>query len=263
MALGLMMCAGIPHGSFDLRVAEARWRKGGVSREAILLGYLVCVVGMSAMCVFAPLAGLSLFLIISVVHFSEGESNSSHSLDVPRGVLFGVSAIALPIGLHLAAAQSYMSFFISPQLFASVQGFLRYAALALAGASSIVLLHDLLFSNNVSKSESLQRLICLVGWIVLPPLSGFSVWFIGRHSRQHLEVCREMFEKSGFRVPLDFIVISLLAILGLVPFAALFDFSDLNQLFAASISLIAGLTLPHMIVSHRIREVVASTEAGV
>jgi hypothetical protein len=36
----------------------------------------------------------------------------------------------------------------------------------------------------------------------------------------------------------------------LAPLAARFDLSDITQLFAASIVLIAGLTLPHMIVSH-------------
>ena len=53
-------------------------------------------------------------------------------------------------------------------------------------------------------------------------------------------------------MPTDFVLISLLAIAGLIPFSFAFDFSDINQLFAASICLIAGLTLPHMIVSHGI-----------
>jgi Brp/Blh family beta-carotene 15,15'-monooxygenase len=261
VALGLMICAGIPHGSFDLRVAEAKWREGGISRTAILTGYLVCVVGMSSMCVFTPLAGLLLFLVISAIHFSEGESHSSQPPDVARGILFGVSAIVLPIGLHLSNAQSYVSFFIPPALFFFAQGSLRFIASALACVIAIVLLRDLLCARSVSKSESLQRLVCFCGWIFLPPLAGFAVWFVGRHSRQHLEVCEDMFARSGVRIPLDFAIISACAILGLAPFAVLFDFSDINQLFAASISLIAGLTLPHMIVSHRIRDVLPSSGA--
>jgi hypothetical protein len=53
---------------------------------------------------------------------------------------------------------------------------------------------------------------------------------------------------------LDFAVISALALLGLLPFALYFDFSRIEELFAASLCLIAGLTLPHMVVSHRMRE---------
>jgi hypothetical protein len=64
-----------------------------------------------------------------------------------------------------------------------------------------------------------------------------------------------MFAGSRFGVPLDFALISLLAILGLLPFALRFDFSRIEDLFAASICLIAGLTLPHMIVSHRMSEI--------
>ena len=85
--------------------------------------------------------------------------------------------------------------------------------------------------------------------LVLPPLAGFAVWFIGRHSWQYFLACRSHFADApkGLR---DFIVISLLALLLLVPLLWRFDPRDLNQLFAASMILIAGLTLPHMIVTH-------------
>jgi hypothetical protein len=63
-----------------------------------------------------------------------------------------------------------------------------------------------------------------------------------------------MFSPHGIRIPIDFILISALAILGLLPFAFYFDFSRIEELFAASLCLIAGLTLPHMVVSHRMKE---------
>lgn len=47
-------------------------------------------------------------------------------------------------------------------------------------------------------------------------------------------------------------MISLLALVLLVPLLLRFDPRDLNQLFAASIILIAGLTLLHMIVTHEL-----------
>jgi hypothetical protein len=93
---------------------------------------------------------------------------------------------------------------------------------------------------------------------VLPPLAGFAVWFIGRHSRQHLQTCRAMFCSSGIPIPMDFALISLLAIGGILPLGLYFDLTQLEQLFAASLCLIAGLTLPHMVVSHRIRDLLTS-----
>ena len=255
LALGLMICAGIPHGSFDLRVAEAKWREGVVSRQAIFSGYIVCVIAMSGLCVFAPPAGLSLFLLISAIHFAEGETHSGVRPDATRGYLFGVAAIILPIGLHPYEAQLYMSYFIPRSMLAGVETPLVIGSEVLALLLGAVLARDLLACRDGNNFDTIERIICLLGLILLPPLGGFAVWFIGRHSRQHLEVCKGMFLTSRAGVPLDFVLISLLAIAGLVPFTLLFDFSQIHQLFAASLCLIAGLTLPHMIVSHRIRDV--------
>ncbi|MEY4667459.1 MAG: hypothetical protein RL518_158 [Pseudomonadota bacterium] len=256
-ALGLMICAGIPHGSCDLRIAEAKWREGPVSRTGILVAYLVGVVGMGALCVFAPLMGLSLFLVISALHFSEGEICSSSPPSLAMGTVLGVSAILLPIGLHTELSQRYMSYFVPHDIFRSFERpieLLSYSITCLLGVS---LLAALRYSGEAAKAEAFQRLICLCAWVLLPPLSGFAVWFIGRHSRQHLEACHMMLRPSRLGIPLDFAIISALAILGLLPFAFRFDFSRIEEMFAASICLIAGLTLPHMVVSHRMREVVS------
>jgi hypothetical protein len=51
-------------------------------------------------------------------------------------------------------------------------------------------------------------------------------------------------------VPVDFIVLSILAITLIAPLSLWFNLRDIHQLFAASIVLIAGLTLPHMVVTH-------------
>jgi hypothetical protein len=102
------------------------------------------------------------------------------------------------------------------------------------------------------QSEPLQKVACLAAWILLPPLSGFCVWFIGRHSWQHLKRSNYLLLDPGStgRIPLDFIVLSILAIALIAPLSFWFDLGDIHQLFAASIVLIAGLTLPHMIVTH-------------
>jgi len=252
-----MIGAGIPHGSFDLRIAQLKWRADRASRRVIAVGYVTCVIGMSALCIVVPLLGLSLFLLISAVHFSEGESHAAAPQDFFRGTLIGISAIVLPIGLHLDEARAYMGFFVPQQSFESIQGLVQGCAYIATGVLGALLLYDFFISPKIPRAITFERLICLVGWVWLPPLAGFAVWFIGRHSRQHIEVCEGMFATSKFGIPLDFALISLVAIAGLAPFTLLFDLSDINQLFAASISLIAGLTLPHMIVSHGLRRVIS------
>ncbi len=55
-------------------------------------------------------------------------------------------------------------------------------------------------------------------------------------------------------MPLDFLVISLVAILLIIPLSLFFDLRDINQLFAATIVLIAGLTVPHILVTHDLQK---------
>ncbi len=254
-ALALMIGAGIPHGAYDLRVAEAKWKHAPISRPTIVVTYLLSVFGMAGLCVFAPLLGLSLFVFISAIHFSEGEVNATTPSSMIIGPFVGISSILLPIGLHPQQAQEYMSYFVPPEIFLLLEGPLTLASHIVSCLLVLCLVVLLRRGNNDSKTENLQRLICLSAWVLLPPLSGFAVWFIGRHSRQHLHACQAMFTRGHFRIPIDFAVISMLAILGLLPFTLQFDFSRLEELFAASICLIAGLTLPHMVVSHRMKDI--------
>jgi len=247
LALGLIIIAGIPHGSFDLRVAEARWLPWCRSRILVLVLYILIGAAMSAACLALPALGLAIFLAISALHFSEGELPGSGRLSA---ACFGLAAIACPIAFHPDAAQGYLGFFVSQGAFLGAIPGMRALGAALFAACVISAALD---ARRGLRSQLLQRTICLCAWVMLPPLSGFAVWFIGRHSRQHLSHCRELFAGARFGLPADFIVISLLAILLILPLAARFDLSNINELFAASIVLIAGLTLPHMIVSHDLR----------
>jgi Brp/Blh family beta-carotene 15,15'-monooxygenase len=210
---------------------------------------------MAGLCVFVPLVGLLLFLGISLIHFSEGELHATVPPAVVLGSLLAFSAILLPIGLHPDLAQLYLRFFVPRDLLDAMEKPLLFAASTAALMLSTMILAAIYHERGAARAEAVQRLLCLLAWIILPPLSGFAVWFIGRHSRQHLEVCHALFTEGRFRVPIDFLVISALAMVGLLPFTLLFDFSRIEEVFAAAICLIAGLTLPHMVVSHRIRDV--------
>lgn len=262
IALALMICAGIPHGAFDLRVAELRWSSKRVSRGIIVSVYLACVVTMGALCVFMPLWGLLVFLTISAAHFSEGEATTSSWVGRYQGWLYGIGAILLPIGFHIDQAGDYLAYFISTADFSMISLYVRWLAAVVGFLITAQLLRATIVHRSWNRSDTLQRGVCLGCWLMLPPLAGFAVWFVGRHSRLHLETCAARLSDSSRRLPLDFIAISVLAILGLAPFSFMFDFSDIGQLFAAALCLIAGLTLPHMIVTYGMREHVARRSGG-
>lgn len=254
LALILIIVAGIPHGSFDLRVAKKKWPLLG-SKPALAIGlYSLVGITMSLLCFLAPTLGLLLFLIISAIHFADGEHLASKSL-TGTAELIGITAVLLPILLHIDEAKVYMQFFIPPHsLPLSTTSTLNLGY----GISLLVTLYLIANYFMGHRSEILQLLVCLISWHVLPPLAGFGVWFLGRHSRHHLEECAEFFTQrtphTGPKgLPVDFLAISVTAILLIVPLGYWFDFTQIHELFSASIILIAGLTLPHILVTYNIK----------
>lgn len=245
VALGLIVLAGIPHGAFDVRVAQQRWGSSTPARIGIILGYLLSGLAMSAVCLVWPLLGLGLFLAISVLHFGEGERRV---LGFLPGYLVGCAVIALPIALHPESATGYLSFFVSADQFSVTLPYLRIVAGAMILISLLFCCSQIL--RGRSAYHAWELLLCLVAMLTLSPLAGFAVWFIGRHSAQHLALCQKVFTGGSYRLGWDFVVISAAAILLIIPLWAWFDLTQIEQLFAASIILIAGLTLPHMVVTH-------------
>jgi Brp/Blh family beta-carotene 15,15'-monooxygenase len=255
-ALILIIIAGIPHGSFDLRVAEKKWHFLKSKPLLTIMLYVFIGAAMSLFCLFAPTAALLCFLLVSAIHFAEGERLSGIYVK-GTAELVGVSSILLPILLHYKEASAYMAFFIPvDKEFLNSQLSLTLGVLLSVSLAIILSLNYL--KNN--RRELLQLSICLIGWCLLSPLAGFCIWFIGRHSRHHLEECAQFFKvKSSISpinkiIPLDFLAISVTAILLIVPLSFKFNFANIHELFSASIILIAGLTLPHVLVTFNIRE---------
>ena len=254
-ALLLMIFAGIPHGSFDLRVAEAKWKKGLVNQTTVVSLYLFSALIMAGLFFLMPSVGFIIFILISFYHFIDGEVGLDDV--VWRAFLIGFSSITLPIGLHLETSRVYMNYFLQPAIIDLLAPYIQLLAITCAALIAFSLLLDrnlwkLKISNNWT-----QSLVCLSAWLILPPLAGFCVWFIGRHSWEHIALCKSLFKNKQIIVPADFIVLSILAICLFLPLSFLFDLSNLSQLFTASIILIAGLTLPHVLVTHNIRSIIA------
>lgn len=239
LGLGAMVLAGIPHGAYDLRLARARWGSHINSTLRIVASYLGIGLAMSMLVLLAPALGLLVFLGVSLYHFTLGEMEGS---TLPSALGMATCAIVLPVAFHLERARGYLGYFITESQLAAIAPVLQIAAVILLAAT-------LVFVLKGDRGNKLSRLLCMAGWLLLPPLAGFSVWFIGRHSRQHLSACKRLFERDTNRLPADVLALSALAILLIVPLFLRFDPSNINELFAASIILIAGLTLPHVIVT--------------
>jgi Brp/Blh family beta-carotene 15,15'-monooxygenase len=245
LGIALILLAGIPHGAFDLKAARLAWGGEGRSTAAIVGAY--CAVGgmMSAVCLMVPTVGLIFFLAISVIHFSEGERGT---LGYFGGVIVGLAAIVAPIGWHVEVAARYTAFFVDGAAMVAFAPVARLSA-DILGLAVVVL--GLYLAARRCWRDVFELGICLVSWALFDPLAGFAVWFIGRHGRHHLARCRQLFVTGPQLFSADTVLISIVAIVLIAPLALKFDLRVLEELFAASIVLVAGLTLPHMVVTHR------------
>jgi Brp/Blh family beta-carotene 15,15'-monooxygenase len=201
---------------------------------------------MSALCILVPAVGFPLFIVISLIHFIHGEKLSKKLLTLQ----VGLAAVSLPIGLHYDAAKELMLYFLSPSTLDFLAPFIKNFAVLLTISLSFSLGIQLARSahSNIARSDLIEIVLCLAGWVLLPPLSGFCIWFIGRHSLGHILLCKQILKRDQRSYRDDFILISIAALALFIPLSFLFDLTDLEQLFSAGIVLIAGLTLPHIII---------------
>ena len=214
-----------------------------MSVSMVVLGYLFIGVGMSLLCLLFPGIGLALFLALSLMHFAESESAGSPPV---LGAVIAAAAVFAPILLHPEQSFAYLgSFIVLPKAAHSVWTTAGFIVWGLAFFATVV------DARRGRQADTLQRAVSLAAWVLLSPLAGFAVWFVGRHSWQHFLECRARFRSQTGALPQDFFTTAVLALLLLLPLFFKFDPRRLEDLVSASIVLIAGLTLPHVVVTSK------------
>jgi Brp/Blh family beta-carotene 15,15'-monooxygenase len=263
-ALLLIFFAGIPHGSFDLRLARYKWQNNlhanpMNSQLRIIIIYSLIGLMMSIVCLLFKTLGFLVFLVISILHFGESECKY---LGRYWGYLIGIVSILSPITVHPNESLEYLIFFVPEAQFSLVLPILSKVnililCLLIARIFWLFRIKNLSsYAPNFDKKFVLEILICILSWIVLPPLAG-------RHTKQHFSTCLELFSakkdipKINFSLKnlfnsSDLIILSIVAMVLVLPLTFIFNFFVISEFFAASIVLIAGLTLPHFIVTHGI-----------
>ena len=251
IALVAVVLIGLPHGAFDGAVALA---VGYGKTLKLMLGFILVYIAIAAFVVafwmiFADIA-LILFLMISVVHFGIGDSQSGRWLarttqTIAHGglVVVGISILhrseVEPIFVHLVGSET-----------ALVWQFLNIASLGL-----IVVLIMYLAQAFVLPSLRI-RFFELVGlaliYYFLPPLVGFALYFCGVHSVRHLRYTwvRLRLQAYGVRtlvlLACLFTVMSWMAgliIFWQMPTTETLDGAILRIIFIG----LAALTVPHML----------------
>jgi Brp/Blh family beta-carotene 15,15'-monooxygenase len=169
---------GLPHGALDIELI----RRHGTSRHGrttILVVYLGIACITTVAWLIAPVAALSGFIVIAIIHFAE-DWEAMRSRFLATGM--AVALIAAPVMLHRGeVAAIFVALTHAPAAARLSDGLLLVApvALAVAVVGILAMIAARRFTAAAAATAS------LVALLALPPVAGFAVFFCLFHSPRH------------------------------------------------------------------------------
>lgn len=185
-ALAIAVC-GLPHGTLDVEIAALRFgAAGAVARLKILAIYLSCAALMALCWWQVRELALTLFLILSIIHFSQDWRGRAEPF---LALLVAWTLVALPALTKPAEVAAIFNILTGNQ-----HGSVIAAVLACATAPALV--GSVVFVywsyHNGDRQNAVDVVCCLVAALLLPPLLAFAIFFCGLHSPRHMaEALRE------------------------------------------------------------------------
>jgi Brp/Blh family beta-carotene 15,15'-monooxygenase len=242
-----IVIVGIPHGTLDVEIASARFGKTSVSGKiAILAGYLACAAGMTLCWMVAPTAALSLFLIISIIHFGLDWRGGA---DPFLAMMVGWALIAMPALSHPQQVSDIFALLTGSPTGSTISALLACAA-APAALGSLVFAFWALKNNE--RQNAVDVIACMAAAIFLPPLVAFAVFFCGLHSPRHM--AEALRDSAGISSAKKGVIIAAVFLLSLAIGVLLFLGQGVLQIESGVIRtafvLISILTVPHFILEH-------------
>jgi Brp/Blh family beta-carotene 15,15'-monooxygenase len=241
---------GLPHGALDFAVAKSLNYVTSVRTAIIFLLVYTAVAALSILFwIQLPGAALSLFLCISVFHFSSDWRATMPAyarICLAAIVLSGPSVLYSSIVLNL-----FVALLVSNGLASLIiQAMQLIFGLAFSGFIYFVILS---FKNNNEKSnwQLIEWTGLIISSLLLTPLLHFTLYFCVLHSPKHLldvsKILRVSFAKV-IVVSLPFVILTLLLAGVLFKLIATEDI-DVGLLRWTFIGLF-GLTMSHMLLIH-------------
>lgn len=228
---------GLPHGAFDLPLAQHLWPlKGWLGYFRFIAAYL----GLASLVLIAwltlPKLGLSIFLLYSAIHFSADWD------DQPRiwRIAGGLSVLGAPTLLATGAVERVFSILSDPSTASILVSCLSVAGWV--GASLAVV-------TCVTRPVLRPMIELSTLWIaaaLLPPLVFFVAYFCFLHSPRHMsEVWFDLRDQPGALASAAAVTIMTL-IAAAIAYLLLSGPADVAILKTTFIGL-AALTVPHML----------------
>ena len=250
IALCLVSFIGVPHGSFDGAVAALLGFQSKKKFTLFIIGYILISIAVIIFWVFFPIISLSLFLLMSIVHFGLCDWSSlkikdhkwpltlTHGMNIVLGVIFFHTHESFEIFKYL----SNENFLIFKEYL--VFGYIIYITL---------LIYYCFLAINIKKIRwgLLEMLLILIVISLFDPLTGFALYFCFVHTFKHIKAILADTSKHISNKKFIFISTSVFTILTWLGGCLAIIFMSNNISFDESLIKtifigLAALTLPHM-----------------
>ena len=247
----LISLLGMPHGAFDVVWARKHFGVTGFKAWALFsllyVGLAAAVVGVWFL---APTFFLCAFLVLSALHF--GADLEAGVSMIARG-LYGGAVIVLPALSHGPELQRLLGLVAGPASAAWVAPALGQMAAPWLAATVLVCV----LQARTSRRAAVELAALAALAVTAPPLWAFTAYFCAMHSPRHILRTLENLPGSAARNALalalwpTLAVLAVLALLGGLLRDRPLQESVMQLVFVG----LAALTLPHMVLLERARQV--------
>ena len=256
---------GIPHGAIDHIMATELYGLKNSFKDHLLFytSYLFIMLIIAILWIYAPVAGMILFLLISIYHFGQADMEDFLNSSAPnylwyilRGVLIiGLIVFSDPSTTYPIISEAMR---IDPIAFEEFMPDASLSVLILLTLYSAFILWGILQSHFQQNLRFVADSVLLTGLIIITgPLIGFAIYFALWHSIGHVNEMKEFFETK--RKSLTFFEFykkatpfTLVSLFGLLMLYGINQFLLLEgEFITLMFILISVLTLPHLFIADK------------
>lgn len=246
--LALAVVVGLPHGAFDHKVARRAFgRRYGVRWwQPFLTGYLALVATMLLTWWAVPVLALSVFLLLSVLHFGDQDATPQAFHRTVRVAAHGGVLIVVPAVFHPNAMERLLAALVPEH--AHVVTMLLGVPLMLlwVGAVASTLVAYVVRGQVGDWTAAADLILVSLLFALAPPLVAFSLYFAGIHAPRALAAA---IPAGGMRAS-EIVLPLILTVLGLGLGAVIFVTGAATpvgeNVVRSAFLLLSALTVPHM-----------------
>ncbi|RUO23672.1 hypothetical protein CWE08_01060 [Aliidiomarina iranensis] len=250
VVLTLAVLAGLPHGAFDFYIAKRLGQLQSIPQQAFWASrYLAIGIGFIAFWVVFPVAGLSVFLFVSALHFGRDYYPQQHGLALAAGTII----LGLPMLFNATIVNTiFNQLMVTP---VQAEWIINITLVFMAVAAGMIFL-DLLKSGKKALSQRANLIIALgaLFWsaVLFHPLIYFALFFALLHSPKHMREQWAKLDSNQRKTALGVIAaLTVMPILAAGVVGTMLQGTWDQRLITLIFIGLAALTMPHMVLLER------------